>query len=119
MRGRYIYRTDFMFSLSAGVNAAEHNLVLVLQYTVSPGCEATRDQPGEGSVVIVADAHIESGQGTIYRRTEVVPNWLWPFIEGDEELQAEMLAHAAELDEYARDQAADAKREEQMLEARS
>lgn len=110
----YTFRTDFDFSLVPW--GPEHQVELSIRYSVQPGCEPTREQPGEGPSVEFSSARIIVGHGTVNRREYDVPDWLWPFIEADEELAGDMLQAARDADEYARDQAADARREEQKLE---
>lgn len=114
MNGLNTYKTGILFTLSDSVDAKEHDVELVIKYRVSPGCEPTREQPGEGPTVSIESAILRSlhVMPTTY---EDAPRWLWPYLEDDEALTAELLAHAAASDEYARDQAADARREERRL----
>ncbi len=118
MSALHTYRTGIVLSLSDSVDAAQHDVELIVRYTVRPGCEVTREQPGEGPSIEFSSATISQGYGLVGfgRKNYDAPDWLWTFIEKDEELQAELLSHAEQMDEYARDQVADAKREEQMLE---
>lgn len=115
MSGPYKYQTGILFTLSDAVGAAEHDVRLTLKYTVYPGCAPTLEQPGEGPSVSIQSATVYSHIAT-FRREYDAPEWLWPYLESDEALVAELLAHAANADEYARDQAADARREERTLE---
>lgn len=111
----HTYKTGIVFTLSDSSDALQHDVNLTLKFTVYPGCEPTREQPGEGPSVSIQSATIRClhrGDG----REHDAPDWLWPFLEADEALAAEMLASAAHDDEYARDQAADARREERQME---
>lgn len=113
----YTYKTGLLFTLSDSVDAKEHDVELVIKYRVSPGSAPTREQPGEGPSVSIESATIRS----LYimpTTHEPAPGWLWPYLNGfaeDEALIAELLAHAENADEAARDQAADARREERRL----
>jgi hypothetical protein len=116
----YTYKTGILFTLSDASAADPHEVTLTLKYTVSRGYAATLEEPGEGPSVSLQTATITAtpqANGQL-RRAYDAPDWLWPFLEGDEALHAELLAHAADDDEYARDQAADGRREERMLEDR-
>jgi hypothetical protein len=110
----YTYKTELLFTLSDGATEEPHRVKLEVKFTVNRARSATLEEPGEGASVSIHDAHIVTTTG-IYRNAEVAPNWLWPFLESDEALQSEMLTAAVEDDEYARDQAADARREESRL----
>jgi hypothetical protein len=114
----HTYRTGIVFTLSDSADAVQYDVDLTIRFTVTPGAEATREEPGYGPSVEIRDAYVLSGIGTIKRSEENAPDWLWPFLERDEDLAAELLAHAQQQDEYARDQADDARREELMMEER-
>lgn len=114
MSGLYTFRTDFEFTLVPF--GPEYQVELAIRYSVNPARELAREQPGEGASVEFSSAKIIVGHGSANRREYDAPDWLWPFIEADEELAGDMLEAAAADDEYARDQAADARREEQRLE---
>lgn len=108
----YTYRTGLAFTLSDSVDADQHSVDLTIRFTVHPGCKATLEEPGEGPSVSIQAATIITKMGTQLQREDDAPDWMWPFLEKDEALQAELLAHAADLEEYARDYAADARRED-------
>jgi hypothetical protein len=112
----HTYKTELVFSLSDSVDADEHHIPLELRYTVYPGCEPPLEQPGEGPSTSIQRATIGGRFHPLGAHD--APSWLWSYLEGDEALLAEMLAHAAAANEYARDQAADARREERRLEER-
>jgi len=115
MTGSYTYRTGIMFTLSDAREAKEHDVFLTLRYSVHPGCEPTREQPGEGPSVSIHSATVRSLSQTMSRWEYDAPEWLWPHIEDDAALEAELLTHAAQQDEAARDSAADMHREERAL----
>lgn len=104
---RYTYKTGIVFTLSDSADAEQHEVKLELRYTVHPGCEPTLEHPGEGMSVSILDAFVDRSPA---------PGWLWPFLESDQSLADEMIAHASDIEEYRHDQAAEAKREERMLE---
>ncbi len=110
----YTYRTGILFTLSDSVDADQHEIKLFLRYTVIPGAEATRFEPGYGPIVNIVEARISSSDIAL-SVGELAPDWLWPFLEEDAELEREMLAHAAHEDEAARDHIADMRREEIQL----
>src|SRR5206468_2406556 len=117
----YTYKTGILFTLSDASEGDQHEVALTLKYAVSRGYAATLEEPGEGPSVSIESATITStpqANGQL-ARAYAAPDWLWPFLEGDEALHAELLAHAADDDEYARNQAADARRKERMLEHRA
>lgn len=116
MSSLYTYRTGMDLRFSDSMDADEHSVDLTIHYTVSPGCRATFEQPGEGPTVSIQGATITSAIGTKLQREDDAPDWMWPFLEKDAALAAELLAHAEDADEYARDQAAEARREERLLE---
>lgn len=97
-------RTDVSFS----VCGSEHDLTLIAPYTVTPGCEPTLEQPGEEPAAELGMIRLTSLDGS---REYPVPGWLQDMLEGDEQLLASCLAEAADAEEYARDRAADARRE--------
>lgn len=101
----YTYRTG----LSIGVcDPADHSLPIRLTFSVYPGCAATLEQPGEAASAELLTAEVQVGP----IEWVAVSEWLFSLLCGDSELNNEMLATAAEDDECARDQAADARREE-------
>ena len=112
----YTYKTEVVFTLSDSVDAEQHHFPIVIRYTVYPGCAPTLEQPGEGPNASIQSASIGGAFHPLGAHD--APAWLWSYLEGDESLQAELLAYAADMNEHARDQAADAKREEQRLEKR-
>ena len=108
----YTLATGILFTLSDNNDSDEpYEAKLHIRFTVYRGCEPTLEQPGEGPSVSIKSAVIVH-EGRSYD----APEWLWPFLESDEGLQGELLHHAVCMDECHRDHAADAKREEQMLE---
>ena len=112
----YTYKTELVFTLSDSVDAEQRHFPLVIRYTVYPGCEPTLEQPGEGPSASIQSASLGGAFHPLGAHD--APAWLWSYLEGDEALNGELLAHAAQTDEYARDQAADARRDERKLEAR-
>jgi hypothetical protein len=104
----YTLKTALLFTLSDNNDSDDpHEVKLVIRFNVYRGCEPTLEQPGEGPSASIQDVTIIH-EGRSYP----APEWLWPFLESDEGLQGELLHDAVCTDEYHRDQAADAKREE-------
>lgn len=112
----YTYKTGILFTLSDDVDAQEHDVFLTVHYTVYPGSEPTQEQPGEGPSVTIQKATVRSMRQTYPSCEHDAPDWLWPHLEEDKALEAELLAHAERTDEVARDQAVDARCEERRLE---
>jgi hypothetical protein len=101
----YTYRTDLRFTVDGG---EEQSVSLILRYYVHPGCEPTREQPGEAPYAEI------SAKSRIHIAGDQYPlsDWMYDFLDPDETLRAELLSNAADADEYGRDQAADARRED-------
>lgn len=106
----HTYRTEMTFSFSDDADEP-HRVHLTLKYRVECGAEATLEEPGYGPSVSIADAIITTRDGF----TRPLDGWLWTFLEDDDALTAELLTHAAYMDDYAREQKADAEREERRL----
>jgi hypothetical protein len=111
----YTMHTGVIFTLTDDIDREEHEAKLRLKFRVYPARAATMTEPGEAASVSIQEADIEHGTG-LGRQFIPAPPWLWPALESDQRLHAELLAHAADTDEYARDRAADARREEMMME---
>jgi hypothetical protein len=107
------YRTTLYMTT---IGSDEHKLELEFRYSVTPGSDDYWDgqqwQPGWAAEADIRSARIKVAP------TEWVamPEWMFGLFYADSNFQEELLVHAADQDEYARDQAADAKREEQMQE---
>lgn len=104
---KYTYNTTLYFRVAD----EEHDIPCRIEYRVTPGAEAMREEPGYGPTVGVTQMNVKAGHGSFPE----LPFWMWEALI-DESLEAELLENAAATDEYHRDQAADAKREEGMLE---
>lgn len=90
--------------------SVEHEIKLELVYEVTPERSATLTQPGEGASVNITDAHVVETSGRRYD----APDWLWAMIEGNDELQTEMLRDAWEHDEANRDARAEYEYEKRL-----
>lgn len=105
----YIFRTNLVIAV-AGL--AEHEPALTIRYTVTPEWPPSLEDPGSPAEVTMTSISVKALSGFDCE----VEGWLWAYLEQDDDLHAELLAHAAADDEYRRDQAADARREEMQLE---
>lgn len=106
----YTFHTELTFSFSDDADEP-HRVPLILKYTITPGAEATREEPGYGASVNVQTAYIKTQDG-FPRELE---GWMWLIMEADEALMDELIHHARCIDEWNAEQAADAKREEARL----
>jgi hypothetical protein len=94
------YRYKTLINLAfAGIGGDDHAIPFEVEYTVSKGCEATREQPGEGPSVSILKATLTDSKGTRYRAHD----WLWEILEADKELEAELIAEANSSDDDARE----------------
>lgn len=106
----YTMHTSFVVHVNNELGDDGHEVQARINYSVSKGYPDTFEEPGWGPSVSI---NALTADGTD------APGWLIGMAEEDDGLIAELLAHAADTDEHARDQAADARREEQMLERRA
>lgn len=98
-------------NLSLWDAGTEIELDLVFRFKVYPGSRQTLEQPGEEPTAELVDLQILNN-GAL----EHCPKWLFAKLESDDGLNAWLLSEAREADEYAREQKADADREERQLE---
>ena len=103
------FKTGFAMHVWDG---GEYEFQAVISYRVYPGSPQTRDDPGCDATAEIETVRLVKLDGT---KEYPVPAWLQAMLEGDEALLDSLLSDAADADEYARDQAADATREEQRL----
>jgi hypothetical protein len=103
----YTMHTTFVVNLTFDLGGDGHDLSVRINYSVSKGYADTLEEPGCGPSVSINS--ISAGGAD-------APAWLWAMAEADESLTGELLAHAADCDERARDDAADARRDDLMME---
>lgn len=103
----YTMHTQFIVHVTHELGDDGHDVNAKIVYTVDRGYPATLQDPGCGPSVSISDVYVDG---------VVAPSWLAGVAEDDAGLIAELLAHAADCDEHARDQAADARREELQME---
>jgi hypothetical protein len=103
----YTMHTSFVVHVSNELGDDGHDIDAKIAYTVSKGYPDTWEEPGCGPSVSIHAIYIDGGYA---------PGWLIGMAEEDEALAAELLAHAADTDEHARDQAADARRDDMRTE---
>ena len=106
----YKYKTHLHLSLS-GLGAADHAVPLEIEYKVRKGSPQTSQDPGEGPSTDLIKITLTDEKGIRYRAHD----WLWALLEGDEELQSELLSEANAADQSAADDHADAMRREIRL----
>lgn len=110
MSSLHTLKTHLRLSLG-GVE--EHEVDARVSYWFTPAWPASSMDPGSGATVEIDNIQIANGKDF-----HGLPGWLVDAFRDDEELIADCLADKAESDEYAREQAADARREERFLEGR-
>jgi hypothetical protein len=93
----YKYKTKIGLTL-LGL-AFDKQVPVEIEYTVSKGCEATREQPAEGPTLELVKITLTDSKGTRYRAHD----WLWELFEGDDELQGELFSEADASDDDARE----------------
>jgi hypothetical protein len=103
----YTMHTSFRVHVSDELGDDGHEIPARIIYSVMQGYPDTLEEPGCGPTVSINSIDI----GGIS-----APGWLFSMVENDEGLANELLTHAAETDGHARDQAADARRDERMME---
>jgi hypothetical protein len=102
----YTYKTTLAFRAADD----EHEFLCRIKFVVYPGSPQTRDDPGSDPAANIHEASVQHGSHWLD-----LPWWLFDSLIDDEGLKAELLQHAAEDDEYHRDQKADADREERAI----
>ena len=93
----YKYKTIMHLSLS-GVST-DPSVPLEIEYTVTKGYAATREEPGQGDTVGIFKITLTDSKGVRYKAHD----WLWELFEGNEELGEELLAEARAADDEARE----------------
>ncbi len=105
-KGRYSIKTDMTLTLIGTHDADSHTVTLDLTFDISPSYAQSMFDPGDAVTAEVISAKIGG---------EEVPDWLIAMIDTDEELQGCMVQEAWEHEQSAAEDAADYRREEQMI----
>lgn len=84
----------------------------IITFRVTPGREATREEPGEAPEVEIIRFQLSS-MGSVFADA---PQWMVRRFENDDSFNSWLLQEAAERDEYNRECAAEAKAEERRME---
>ena len=101
----YAMHTQFILHMTQELGDDGHDVSAKIIYTVSKGYADTLEEPGCGPSVSISDIYIDGAPA---------PSWMSAIAEDDAGLAAELLSHAADCDERARDQAADARHDEAL-----
>lgn len=113
MSATYTYRTTLLLSVGGGT---EREFPVHLRYTVTPGSGDYWDgqmwQQGWAAEVELVEARVQLPAPSEW---VAVPEWIFSVLYSDADLHAELLSNAADDDEHARDQAADARREDMRM----
>jgi hypothetical protein len=109
MGDSYTIRCSLIFGLSFGGPDPERDALV--EFSATKGASATRDDPG-----YPPEADLRSIKVRGHHGWEDIPAWMFVAFQDDEEFLSALLAEAAERDEDASERAAEARREEQMLE---
>lgn len=107
MASLHTLKTHLRISLGG---IAEHEVEARVSYWFTRAWPQSSMDPGSDATVEIDNIQIANG-----RDYHSLPGWLVDSFRDDETLIADCMADKAESDEYARDQAADARREEMML----
>lgn len=99
----YTMHTVFLVHVCDQIGDDGHEVKARINYSVSNGYSATLEEPGSGPEVSINSISVDGINA---------PGWLFEMAETDEGLLNELIAHAADTDEHARDEAADRRREE-------
>lgn len=108
MASLHTLKTHLRLSLG-GVD--EHEVDARVSYWFTPAWPQSSMDPGSDASVEIDNIQIANG-----REYHSLPDWLVDAFRDDETLLADCLADKAESDEYAREQAADARREDLRME---
>lgn len=102
----YTMHTQFTVHVSDQLGDDGHDVNATITYSVDLGYPDSFEEPGCGPTVSISAIYIDGGYA---------PAWLIAIAEQDNGLTEELLKHASDCEEYRRDQAADARREERLL----
>jgi hypothetical protein len=105
----YTMHTPFVVHVSQELGDDGHEIQARINYSVTPARAATLEEPAEEAGVWINAVTIDGSDA---------PGWLFEMVDLDQALRAELLAHAADCDEGAREDAAEARREELGMEGR-
>lgn len=102
----YTMHTQFTVHVSHELGDDGHDVNAKIAYSVDLGYPDSLEEPGWGPTISINGIYIDGGYA---------PAWLIGIAEQDANLTEELLRHAADCEEIARDQAADARRDERLL----
>lgn len=101
----YTMHTQFTVHVCHELGDDGHDVDAKIAYSVDLGYPDTLEEPGCGPTVSINAIYIDGG---------FAPAWLIGMAEEDASLIEELLVHAADCEEIARDQVADARREDAL-----
>jgi hypothetical protein len=99
----YTMHTSFIVHVNHELGDDGRDVAAKINYSVDKGYPATLEEPGCGPEVSINSISVDGINA---------PGWLFNMAAEDEALLSELLAHAADTDEDARDRAYEARREE-------
>lgn len=101
----YTMHTSFVVHVCDQIGDDGHDIEAVIGFSVHPARAATLEEPAEDASVSIHNIYVDGSYA---------PGWLFEMAEKDDGLTAELLDHAVDTDEYDRDQAYDARREDRL-----
>jgi hypothetical protein len=105
----YHMHTIFLVHVTLELGDDGHEVEARIDYSVSRARPATLEEPSEEASVSIDRITIDGSDA---------PGWLFEMAESDQALLDELMAHAADTEEHARDRAADERREDLRMEGR-
>src|SRR5690554_4319880 len=100
---RYTVKSPLHMALWEG--GGEVEIDAIISFTVSPGREATREEPAEAPEVEIVKFQLAS-VGAVFADA---PDWMVRRFECDDSFNDWLISEAADRDEYERDRAAEAR----------